>query len=199
MGNTALHLATTKWTQDITTLLLRMGANVGMKNRWNQVPITSIAAETLEAFLDDHCLTSNCGQTNIDVGSRALEITFDYNFLAPPSDELPSEIREPPGQEEEDEESGTKRNLRGRKWDDDKCPPLPETESLWHIGQSKSHRHLLKHPVITSFLWCKWTRIRRFFNRNLRFYLLFVYVLTWYIFDEFDEDDFFSNITHYND
>ena len=52
---------------------------------------------------------------------------------------------------------------------------------------SKSHRHLLKHPVITSFLWCKWTRIRRFFNRNLRFYLLFVYVLTWYIFDEFDE------------
>ena len=75
--------------------------------------------------------------------------------------------------------------MRGRKWDDDKCPPLPETESLWHIGQSKSHRHLLKHPVITSFLWCKWTRIRRFFNRNLRFYLLFVYVLTWYIFDEF--------------
>ena len=148
LGNTALHLATTKWTQDITTLLLRMGANVGMKNRWNQVPITSIAAETLEAFLDDHCLTSNCGQTNIDVGSRALEITFDYNFLAPPSDELPSEIREPPG-DEEDEESGAKRNLRGRKWDDSKCPPLPETESLWHIGQSKSHRHLLKHPVIT--------------------------------------------------
>ena len=51
--------------------------------------------------------------------------------------------------------------------------------------QSKSHRHLLKHPVITSFLYLKWARIRRDFNRNLRFYLLFVYVLTWYIFEKF--------------
>jgi hypothetical protein len=26
---------------------------------------------------------------------------------------------------------------------------------------------------------------RRFFNRNLRFYLLFVFVLTWHIFERF--------------
>ena len=45
---------------------------------------------------------------------------------------------------------------------------LPETQSLWYLGQSKEHRHLLKHPVITSFLFLKWGRIRRFFNRNLR-------------------------------
>ena len=63
--------------------------------------------------------------------------------------------------------------------------PLPETEALWHMGQSKEHRHLLKHPVITSFLWLKWARIRPFFNRNLRFYCLFVYLLTWYIFENF--------------
>ena len=29
LGNTALHLATQKWTQDIVKLLLRLGANVG--------------------------------------------------------------------------------------------------------------------------------------------------------------------------
>ena len=69
--------------------------------------------------------------------------------------------------------------------DKDEISPLPETEALWHMGQSKEHRHLLKHPVITSFLWLKWTRIRRYFNRNLRFYLLFVYLLTWYIFENF--------------
>ena len=62
---------------------------------------------------------------------------------------------------------------------------LPETQALWYLGQSKDHRYLLKHPVITSFLYLKWGRIRRFFNRNLRFYLIFVFVLTWFIFEEF--------------
>merc|ERR1719411_2340886 len=62
---------------------------------------------------------------------------------------------------------------------------LPETEPLWYMAQSKQHIHLLKHPVITSFLWYKWQRIRRYFNRNLRFYILFVFCLTWYIFRHF--------------
>ena len=62
---------------------------------------------------------------------------------------------------------------------------LPETQALWYLGQSKDHRHLLKHPVITSFLYLKWGKIRRFFNRNLRIYLLFVEILTWYIFENF--------------
>ena len=63
-----------------------------MKNRWNQIPITSISAETLESFLDEHCLTSNCGPT-IDVQHKSLEISFDYSFLAPPSEDLPWDIR----------------------------------------------------------------------------------------------------------
>jgi len=62
---------------------------------------------------------------------------------------------------------------------------LPETESLWYMAQTKEHRYLLKHPVITSFLWCKWNRIRRYFNRNLRFYFLFVTILTWFVFHAF--------------
>ena len=45
---------------------------------------------------------------------------------------------------------------------------LPETESLWYMSQSKPHRRLLNHPVIASFLWLKWQRIRGYFNRNLR-------------------------------
>ena len=45
--------------------------------------------------------------------------------------------------------------------------PLPETDSLWYLSQSKNHRHLLKHPVITSFLWLKWTRIRLVTLRSL--------------------------------
>ena len=45
---------------------------------------------------------------------------------------------------------------------------LPETQSLWYMAQSREHRHLLKHPVVTSFLHIKWDRIRRHFNFNLR-------------------------------
>jgi len=61
---------------------------------------------------------------------------------------------------------------------------------LWYMSQSKEHRHLLKHPVITSFLWYKWQRIRRYFNRNLRFYTLFVYLLTWYIFKHYGSESY---------
>lgn len=135
-----------------------------MRNRWGQMPITSISAETLESFLDDHCLQSNCGPA-VDVQHHGLEITFDYSFLAPPGEDLPRDIRP---QQQPDEENASLNNLSG-SGRDSSCP-LPETESLWHIGQSKQHRHLLKHPVITSFLWCKWTRIRRYFNRNLRYH-----------------------------
>ena len=39
--------------------------------------------------------------------------------------------------------------------------------------------------MITSFLWYKWQRIRRYFNRNLRFFVLFVFCLTWFIFRHF--------------
>ena len=62
----------------------------GMKNRWSQIPITFISAETMESFLDDHCLQSNCTKSNeVDVQHRGLEITFDYSFLAPPGEDLP--------------------------------------------------------------------------------------------------------------
>ena len=66
-------------------------------------------------------------------------------------------------------------------------------------------RHLLRHPAVTSFLWLKWQRVRRFvcqdfstkfkyisqnkvfrfFSRNIRMYLMFVTCLTWYIFTRF--------------
>ena len=45
--------------------------------------------------------------------------------------------------------------------DDPSSRALPETEALWYLSvASKEHRALLKHPVIASFLWLKWQRIR---------------------------------------
>ena len=39
--------------------------------------------------------------------------------------------------------------------------------------------------VVTSFLHLKWSRIYGYFNRNLRFYVMFVLCSTWYIFERY--------------
>ena len=173
LGNTALHYATQKWSEDIVRLLLERGANIGIKNKWDEVPINKISSTTMESFLDEHCL-----QSRYNVNHEDFEVSFRYNFLAPPVEALPEEIQGPYTDEVDTEDKLSEKY-------GDKRFALPETESLWYMGQSKEHRHLLKHPVITSFLWCKWTRIRRFVNRNMRFYMFFVMILTWFIFENY--------------
>lgn len=174
-ADTAMHYAATRWPQSVVRGLLEAGANVGMKNQWGQVSVVQILPDTLEQFLDQFCLK---GTEDKDVNHRDFEITFNYTFLAPSNDDLPNHVVKENVVDPED----AKANLTPDK--PAKCA-LPETEALWHMGQSKAHRHLLKHPVITSFLWLKWVRIRRYYNRNLRFYMLFVFVLTWHIFQKF--------------
>ncbi len=70
--------------------------------------------------------------------------------------------------------------------EDDEKRALPETEALWYLSNaSKEHRSLLKHPVIASFLWLKWQRIRTLFYVNMFLYLAFVVLLTAFIFVRF--------------
>ena len=178
--NTALHYATQMWSQDIVRKLLELGANIGMKNHWNEIPISKISPETMEGFLDDFCLTSKG-----DVNHPDFELTFNYSFLAPPKEDLPFENRNGNFNENKVRNDPESRALDAKNHDEETKMPLPETQALWQIGQSKEHRHLLKHPVVTSFLYLKWGRIRRDFNRNLRFYTLFVFILTWFIFENF--------------
>ena len=161
-GNSALHYATQNWPQDTTRRLLEAGANIGLKNKWDVTPISKIRPETMEDFLDHYCLRSKN-----DVHQEDFELEFNYSFIAPPVDNPYFDETDPEGQEMVENHG------------------FPETETLWYMAQSKAHRHLLRHPVITSFLWLKWQRIRKQFNRNLRLYLLFVTTLTWYILERF--------------
>ena len=194
LSNTSLHYATQKWSSVTIRALLEHGANIGMKNKWDEVPIKSINPETMENFLDEHCLRSNYNTRKegavIDMSHKALEFTFNYSFLAPSNEDLPLAIQQKSSTEPssfnnvvDDEESQQKLAPNDANEPKDEVKyVLPETESLWHMAQSQEHRYLLNHPVITSFLWLKWGRIRRYYNRNLRFYLMFVFVMTWYIF-----------------
>jgi len=172
-SNTALHYATQKWSQATVRKLLEIGANIGIKNHWAEIPISKIRPETMESFLSEFCIASEG-----DVVHENFAITFKYDFLAPNIDSLPDKYRDHGQDAEEKQDLITS----------SEAPPshaLPETEPLWYMSQSKEHRHLLKHPVITSFLWYKWQRIRRYFNRNLRFFSTFVFLLTWYIFGHY--------------
>jgi len=171
LGNTALHYATQKWPEATVRRLLELGANIGIKNHWKEIPISKIRPQTMEDFLDEYCLTYEG-----DIMHENFNLTFHYEFLAPDSEALPEKYRNNSFDYEE-------QNLI--KSSHEPVQALPETECLWYMGQSKEHRHLLKHPVITSFLWYKWQRIRKYFNRNLRLYFLFVFLLTWYIFEHF--------------
>ena len=171
LGNTALHYATQKWPQSTVRKLLEAGANIGIKNHWKEIPITRIRPDLLETFLSEHCLTAEG-----DVEHQDFSLTFKYDFLAPDVEAWPQYKSLTSADQEEAEDL---MNLQGKRRSG---PALPETEPLWYMSQSKQHRHLLKHPVITSFLWFKWQKIRKYFNRNLRFTILFVFILTWFIF-----------------
>ena len=67
------------WSQETVRKLLEAGANIGMKNHFDEVPISKILPDTMEDFLDEFCL-----EATRDVHHEDFEITFNYSFLAPP-------------------------------------------------------------------------------------------------------------------
>jgi len=168
MGNTALHLATQFWPQSVVKSLLELGANIGLKNNLQEVPINRILPETMEDFLNNVCMETQGDPTN-----DKFKITTKFDFLVPFGTNLNSN-------------SGTSQN----KVNDATSTfnpmqeeiPLPETEGLWYMSQSEKNWYLLKHPVIATFLWMKWKKIRCTYYRNLILYLAFVAFITSYIF-----------------
>lgn len=61
--------------------LLEHGANIGMKNHFEELPIDFIVPEMLEKFFSEYCIKYD---EATDVNHEKFEITFDYSFLAPP-------------------------------------------------------------------------------------------------------------------
>ena len=145
--------------------LLRCGANIGASNAKGATPIDAIAPEIMEEFLDE-CLMSE--RAPVDDNFRLM---FKYAFLGPP-------LRREWKREQLEEEKGD-----GDEDGEQAAPmkALPEAEPLWYLSQSERHRHLLTHPIISSFLCLKWRRIRPYYYVNLAFYLTFVALLTGFL------------------
>jgi ankyrin repeat protein len=176
-GNTALHYAAKNEDDYAVFTLLKHGAYIGIKNVYGEPPLANMTPKMLENFLND-CLGTNGEFPREDT----YEVTFSYKFLVPPLGEycMP-----------EKQNSHIAMTLPLHNSQSPSEPPpnnnipiattITETEPLLYISQSRDLRHLLKHPIFTSFLALKWHRIRIFFYINLIFYILFVTVLTIYI------------------
>ena len=94
-------------------------------------------------------------------------ITFDYEFLTPTR-----------YNRNDANKSVGCGNLREKA-------KQPEMEVLSQLCESKSHKNIIKHPVIKSWIWLKWLRVRRYYQNELRRDLLLMLLMTWYVIQTF--------------
>lgn len=164
-NNTALHYAARNGDNETVLDLLRSGACVGLRNKFNEPPLADINAKTLETYLDE-CITTNGERPSDD----DYEIRMKYSFLVYPNNSLENELcREP---------LMNNTNNNNKEYD---AILAPETDALLYMTRNEELRPLLKHPVITSFLYLKWQRISCLFYANITFYSLLWLCLILYI------------------
>merc|ERR1719187_2057307 len=120
LDNSPLHYATEKWPTDMVRLLLQNGANIGIKNCWDEIPISRIPPDVMEQFLDEDCLVAEG-----DVFNKDLAITFRYDFLAPDPASLPDHFKPAPQEPEE-------------------CQLLPPIDDQ---HKRKEKKAVVKHPL----------------------------------------------------
>ena len=92
---------------------------------------------------------------------KDLEICFDYVLLSM----------------SQKKKEGEERNLlqdtnEGMENTSTNTKKLPETQNLLFISQINEHCHLMSHPLVTSFIWMKWRKMRPYFYINVIFCLL---------------------------
>ncbi|XP_053599942.1 transient receptor potential cation channel protein painless-like [Plodia interpunctella] len=163
-NNTALHYAARNGDSDTVLELLRKGACIGLRNNFNEPPLADINAKTLETYLDE-CITSNDERPSDD----DYEIHMKYSFLVYPNNSFENEI------------NTTLIKTSNNNVKEYDAVLAPETDALLYMTRCEELKPLLKHPVITSFLYLKWQRISCLFYGHITFYSLFWLSLILYI------------------
>ncbi|KAH8252678.1 hypothetical protein KR032_001245 [Drosophila birchii] len=125
--------------------LLQRGAYIGAKSAFGDLPIEDMPPDLLEEHLDS-CITTNGEKP----GEQGFEIIFNYKNL----------IRQ-----ETTNQAGNLRALPQGLHD--------EMTPIAYIAEAKELRHLLQHPLISSFLFLKWHRLSVMFYLNFMLYSLF--------------------------
>ena len=201
-GNTPLHYAVTNWPRNIAMELLKFGADMCIRNKKDKMPIRHISKDDIEGLLDEHCMKSlgfdvfDGPQLDTDADEEddhesfkemmdgyeprfmtninQSPVKFDFGMLVP---------RKCSSQGIRNKEDGFEENLENERIF--KGNNEQEMLVLSELSYSKAHRDLVTHPVIKMFVWMKWNKVSRYYHRVLRMEFLLMYVMTWYIFNQF--------------
>lgn len=146
----ALHYAIKFNNSEAILELMKRGAYIGQKNAYNQCPLSNINPEVLEKHFDS-CITTN----DLRAGEDEYEVQFDYSSLVPVSTRKHND----------------KKSSDDHKKSEDYCPN--EMIALEYISESNELRHLIRHPLIASFLFLKWNQLALIFYMNFILCLLF--------------------------
>lgn len=154
-GNTALHMAVKYNNKSATLALLKRGAYVGAQNKFNDFPINDIDPTVLETHLNN-CITTNDRRS----GDDAYEIRFNFSNLVPSGCRGGADV---------------KKEYATRTKHSDEMAPVE------YMAKSKELKHLVKHPLIASFLFLKWHRLSTVFYANFVCYSIYCLALISYL------------------
>lgn len=158
-GFSPLHYAVRFNNSDAIVELMKHGAYIGQKNKFNRYAISNIKPDLLKKHFDS-CITTN----NLRIGDDHFEIQFDYSSLVPV-----------PTRKQNDKKSTAEYEMSS-----DCCPN--EMTAIEYMSESNKHRHLLNHPLIRSFLFLKWNQFAFVFYMNFILSLLFALSTASFIF-----------------
>lgn len=147
-GNTPLHYAAKFSENEIVLSLLKRGASLVVENKCGEKPIDYIDPRVLSKFIDQ-CVES---KTSLSIYHKKSVLTFNYQFLLKNQRENVESNKDSFVEIEDIDESFV---------DDERF--ASETEVALTISEFPEMRSLLKHPVISSFLYVKWFKIKTFF------------------------------------
>ena len=198
-GNTPLHYAVSNWPQKVVKDMLKLGADLSISNKAQRIPLEMLPKNTIKEFLDDLCMTSD-GFDALDddeyyYGSNDEEKEnedddrFYKELLDDYDPKFMTNIVQSPITFKYDVLSPTpykKKEILSNEGLSDTYYSTPSEMSVLNaICNSKEHRELVTHPVITSFIWLKWKLVSKCYNRSMRMNVLLTFCLTWYIYYQF--------------
>lgn len=164
-GFSALHYAVKYKVDAAVDMLLQKSAYIGTLNMFKELPICEMNPDSLEGYLDT-CIATNEKRP----GDDDYEINIDFSCLVP---------------------AAYKRNFTGKeqRYSTGSQQAIDEMLPIVYMANSTDLKHLLKHPVISSYVLIKWLRLSIYFYVNLLICTTFFVAFTWYVVGCYGQDN----------
>ncbi|PNF15106.1 hypothetical protein B7P43_G16000 [Cryptotermes secundus] len=176
-GNTALHVAARCGNSEVVDILLRNGADINLMDGYGE---TALHIAARDGNQDTVVMLMKHGADLMFTKFRQPPLSqIDRVTLRRFFDEcLETNEKNPHHQ---DFRLTFNYNFLVPKINSKCRKENAEMPVLLYISQDRRLRHMLKHPVITSFLYLKWNFARSLFYINLLFYIVFLCFLTTHV------------------